>query len=154
MKIEIPKLALEGEQFAGEVPAELLNLGVQEQIRPEGAIRYDLFVQVVGHELVVQGSLSTDFSVACGRCAEIFSTNMVISDFLRASELSEGQESVDLTDDIREEVLLNLPHYPVCKPDCRGLCPQCGHNLNRGACKCKAQTPDLRWSNLDGLKLK
>jgi uncharacterized protein len=154
MKIEIPKLAPEGEQLTGEIPADVLQLGVQEQLRPAGPIRCDFFVQVVGRELVVQGSLTADFSVACGRCAEMFSTTLTISDFLRAAELSDGQESVDLTDDIREEVLLNLPPYPVCGPDCRGLCAQCGHNLNRGACTCKPPTADLRWSGLDGLTLK
>ncbi|TAN38046.1 MAG: DUF177 domain-containing protein [Verrucomicrobia bacterium] len=154
MKIEIPKLAPEGEQFTGAEPAALLQLDVPEQIRAEGPIQYDFFAQLLGHELVVRGSLSADLAVTCGRCAEMFSTNMAISDFLRTFDLSGGQEIVDLTDDIREEVLLHLPHYPVCKPDCQGLCPQCGCNLNQGACDCKAQAADLRWSGLDGLKLK
>ena len=153
MIIEVSKLAPEGEQITGEEPAELLNLGEQGQLRAGGPVRYDFFIQLIGHELVVQGSLSTKLSATCGRCAEIFSTNMAISDFLRASALSDGQESVDLTDDIREEVLLHLPHYPVCKPDCRGLCPRCGRNLNRGPCKCKAPAVDIRWSGLDELKL-
>ena len=153
MKIEIPKLAPEGDSFTGEESAEILTLGAQEQVRAEGPVHYDFFVQVIGHELVVRGSLSARFAATCGRCAEIFSTNMVISDFLRAFELSDGQDVMDLTDDIREEVLINLPHYPVCKSDCRGLCPQCGGNLNHGACGCKAPTADLRWSGLDGLKL-
>lgn len=154
MLIEIPKLSPDGEQFAGEEAAELLGLKEKDPIKAESPVSYDFFVQLVGHELVVQGRISVELTVSCGRCAEIYSTNLVISDFLRASEIQAGQESVDLTDDIREEVLLNLPHYPVCTPDCKGLCPQCGRNLNAGACGCKAPKGDLRWSGLDDLKLK
>ena len=154
MKIEIPKLAPEGEQFTGEEPVELLPQGPHEQIQAEGPIQYDFFAQVIGQELVIQGRLSADLAAACVRCAEKFSTNLSISDFLRTFDLSDGQKIIDLTDDIREEVLLHLPHYPVCEPDCRGLCPQCGGNLNQGVCKCKTQAADVRWSGLDGLQLK
>jgi uncharacterized protein len=154
MLIELPKLNPDGEQFEGEEPAELLDLQENDTIKAEGPVSYDFFVQLVGHELVVQGRISVELAVVCGRCAEIYSTNLVISDFLRASEIQAGQESVDLTADIREELLLHLPHYPVCASDCKGLCPQCGHNLNDGPCGCTAPRGDLRWSGLNDLKLK
>ncbi len=154
MLIELPKLSPEGESFSGEESAELLGLKAGDAVKAEGPVQYDFFVQLVGHELVVQGRLTVELAATCGRCAEIYSTNLVISDFLRASEIQPGQESVDLTDDIREEVLLKLPPYPVCQPECKGLCPQCGRNLNDGACGCKAPKDDLRWSGLDDLKLK
>ena len=154
MIIELPKLHFEGEQVTGEEPAELLKLGDAALIQSVGPIQYGLFVQLVGHELVVQGQISTVLAATCGRCAEIFSTNLMISDFLRTFEVTDGQEAVDVTDDIREEVLLNLPHYPLCSTECKGLCPQCGGNLNIKPCKCRAKTSDLRWSGLDDLKLK
>lgn len=50
-----------------------------------------------------------------------------------------------------EQVQLNVPMKPLCRPDCRGLCPECGADLNAGACAC-AQKVDPRWSALDGLK--
>jgi len=43
---------------------------------------------------------------------------------------------IDLTDLVREQVLLSLPTYPLCRPSCRGLCPRCGVDLNRVACRC------------------
>ena len=154
MLIEIPKLSPDGEQIAGEEPAALLGLGPQDTIEAEGPVRCDFFVQLVGRELVVQGQVTVELAVTCRRCAEIYSTRLTISDFLRTSEIQAGQEAVDLTDDIREEVLLNLPHYPVCRSDCKGLCPQCGHNLNNGPCNCTETQGDLRWSGLNDLKLK
>ena len=154
MIIDLPKLDPDGEQVEGEEVPELLGLDPQGSIHTEGPVCYDLFVQLVGHELVVQGRLSVELAVTCGRCAEIYSTNLTISDFLRAFEIQAGQEAVDLTGDIREEVLLNLPHYPVCASDCKGLCPQCGRNLNDGPCGCTAPRDDARWSGLNDLKLK
>jgi len=154
MIIEVPKLDPEGEQLTGTEPVEILGLEPTDPLRATGPLSYDLFVQVVGKELVVQGSLTADLAATCGRCAEMFSTKLTISDFLRAFEITAAQDAIDLTDDIREEVLLHLPRYPVCMPDCKGLCPQCGHNLNDGACRCKVSRGDARWSGLDDLKLK
>jgi uncharacterized metal-binding protein YceD (DUF177 family) len=62
-------------------------------------------------------------------------------------------ESVDLTEDIRESMILAFPHYPVCNPECKGLCPQCGVNLNNAPCSCQPPADD-RWAGLDGLNLK
>jgi uncharacterized protein len=154
MQIEIQKLDPDGEQFEGEEPVEILGLGPQDTVRVTSPVGYDVFAQQVDKELLVQGRLTFETVAACGRCAEMFSTKVSISDFLRAFEISAGQEPIDLTDDIREEVLLHLPRYPVCGSDCKGLCPQCGHNLNDGACGCEVSRGDLRWTGLDDLKLK
>ncbi len=61
-----------------------------------------------------------------------------------------GRDSVDLTEDIREAIILAFPGYPVCRPDCKGLCSRCGKNLNRGACGC-APPEDNRWVALENL---
>jgi uncharacterized protein len=53
---------------------------------------------------------------------------------------------------VRENVLLTLPAQPVCHEGCRGLCPQCGMNLNRGACPCSSTPIDPRWSILESLR--
>jgi uncharacterized protein len=43
---------------------------------------------------------------------------------------------IDLRDDLRQVLLMALNPYPLCGPDCRGLCPSCGTNLNQGSCSC------------------
>jgi len=58
---------------------------------------------------------------------------------------------LDLEPLARDAVLLDLPLAPVCRTDCQGLCPQCGADLNRGACGC-APAADPRWSVLDALR--
>jgi len=62
-------------------------------------------------------------------------------------------ESVDLTPDIRESMILAFPHYPVCSRICKGLCARCGTNLNRDACDC-APPNDNRWVQLDMLEVR
>lgn len=49
---------------------------------------------------------------------------------------------VDLTEAIRQNVLLAVPMATLCKPDCAGLCPQCGHDLNFGPCECEPETDE------------
>lgn len=58
---------------------------------------------------------------------------------------------VDVAPAVREELILAVPQYVVCRDDCRGLCPSCGHDLNAGPCGCAPAT-DLRWQALAGLK--
>ena len=57
---------------------------------------------------------------------------------------------VDLTEAIRQNVLLALPMVTLCNPDCAGLCSQCGHDLNLGPCQCEPET-DARLSVLKTL---
>jgi uncharacterized protein len=57
-----------------------------------------------------------------------------------------------LEDVLREQVLLSLPARTLCSADCKGLCPNCGRNLNEGACTCEARPADDRWSALSDLR--
>jgi uncharacterized protein len=57
---------------------------------------------------------------------------------------------LDLTEPLREEVFLAVPHFVECRPDCKGLCPRCGANLNDGPCNCPPAT-DARWDALKRL---
>jgi uncharacterized protein len=58
---------------------------------------------------------------------------------------------IDVTPAVREELLLAAPQYVVCRDDCKGLCPQCGKDLNAGLCDCKPAV-DARWQPLKALK--
>lgn len=131
----------------------MLNLGQDRLVRAASPVRYDLFAERISGEVVVRGTLSLDLQLTCSRCTDLFSTTLEDSSFLRSYEAPEGVESVDLTDDIREDILLDLPAYPVCAPECKGLCPQCGKNLNTGPCLCRPPQEEGRWKALDGLKL-
>lgn len=153
MIIEINRLPPEGKRFVGEEPPDILELERVPLARSLGPVRYDLFAEMASHQLIVRGVLSMDLEVQCSRCAGFFSTTAGDSSFLRAYELSEGTETVDVTGDIREGILLQLPTHPLCRQDCRGLCPQCGRNLNEGACDCAPPSTGGPWGGLEKLKL-
>ncbi|HKJ02985.1 MAG TPA: DUF177 domain-containing protein, partial [Longimicrobiales bacterium] len=59
---------------------------------------------------------------------------------------------LDLSDSVREEILLAVDLFVVCDPECRGLCPQCGVNRNVETCSCTTDESDPRWDALRALK--
>ena len=61
-------------------------------------------------------------------------------------------EGLVLEDVLREQLLLAVPMRVVCREDCKGLCPQCGSNLNTGKCECPPGPSDVRWAGLKELK--
>ena len=60
---------------------------------------------------------------------------------------------LDLGESLRQYALISSPSKPLCQPDCAGLCPTCGTNLNEGRCNCPPQT-DKRWQTLAALNTK
>ncbi|MBO0728221.1 MAG: DUF177 domain-containing protein [Acidimicrobiaceae bacterium] len=63
-----------------------------------------------------------------------------------------GGDLLDLAPLARDALLLALPLAPLCRPDCAGLCPTCGADLNEGLCACPPAAADPRWSVLDALR--
>jgi uncharacterized protein len=60
---------------------------------------------------------------------------------------------IDLSGPLREQILLAIPPSPLCDEGCKGLCPQCGKDLNQGDCGCERTTIDPRWAALKSVKL-
>ena len=69
-------------------------------------------------------------------------------------DLDEHGDEVDISEDIRSELLLELPMFVLCSDDCAGLCPDCGCNLNDSSCRCHENPHgSLAWGELDNLNL-
>ena len=137
--------------------------------------RADLLVEHRGPQEVVEdirirASYQGEFEVLCARCVEpVASPIKGTLDLLfrpenadaepgeRAITVDEteigyyGKGGLLLEDVVREQVLLNLPGKTLCKQDCKGLCPQCGWNLNTDPCRCAETAVDPRWNALAGL---
>jgi uncharacterized protein len=88
----------------------------------------------------VRGTLRVDFQ-------ELFESNPREGESYRL-----GHDKVDLEPLARETLVLDLPLAPLCRDDCRGLCPTCGADLNRGDCDCPPAEADPRWAALDVLR--
>ncbi len=122
-------------------------------------------------EIVVNGKFSTTMEVACDRCLEPASfpvdAEFTLS-YRPAESAPEAGESaihgpelevgfyegdgIELSDVLREEILLLLPMQRVCREDCKGICPVCGQNRNQVECHCHLKAGDDRWAGLRNLK--
>jgi len=148
MIVRVDEIDPEGTRFTGEEPASVLGLDAEPDLRCLGGVRYDLIARLGAGELIVRGRLGLAVSFRCSRCAEWFRGEVNEPGFECVREAPPGTETVDLTPDLREATLLAFPSHPVCRPACRGLCPQCGANWNRERCDCKPPA-DSRWGALD-----
>jgi len=150
--VDIARLAKGGEWYRGETGPEVLDLGESELLTPVGGIVYALKVELLGTELLVRGEVRQRMSCVCSRCADVFETDVVDPEFICSAEINDATDFLDLTEEIREAIILALPGYPVCLETCRGLCMACGANLNTGTCTCCKTGKDARWSALDALE--
>ena len=149
--IDVARLDPDGEDLSGTLDDAVLDLH-DEYVHPFAGIRYALNVRRIGWELLVRGALEQDFDAVCSRCGGDFDFTVKVPDFTASVETDEKTEFVDLTDELRESIILHLPTYPVCREGCRGICPQCGKNLNEGSCSCGTERRDDRWDILDSLR--
>ena len=153
MRIMVARIPEEGSPYKGDDPGSIMELGDDPAVKGVGDVQYELYAQLVSDELVVRGTLLLGLDLKCARCSEFFSTTVADSDFLRAYPASKDTESVDITADMREDLLLHIPAFPVCGEGCRGLCAQCGVDLNKSPCDCEVGERPNPWSALDNLDL-
>ena len=139
LKVYVARVSRDGDELSGALDDSIYDLK-DEFLKPFGGLRYELGVQMFGSELLVRGRIEQDFEAACSRCGKDFDFTVKVPDFMASYATDEKMESVDLTSELRESILLSLPTYPVCREDCRGLE------------KTDKEAPDSRWDVLDNLK--
>jgi uncharacterized protein len=152
MIIEPWKIHEEGDRFEGVEPPEVLDLEPGSFVRPEGPIRYDLRVQAVSGELIVEGTLECRVALECSRCGGWFPADVRDGGFRVVRDIPNRFDPVDLTPDIRESMIVAFPNFPLCSAECKGLCPRCGADRNRKKCRCKPEGP-ADWGPFAGLRL-
>jgi uncharacterized protein len=146
----------------GTESADVLELpsDADPPLAPAGDISYHLSAVMAGADLIVTGSASVPLATVCARCLDDVRVTISVKDLCFHFEKVKDLE-VDLTEDVREELLLAVPSCFYCSPDCKGICPMCGANLNHETCSCgdvpaepefgsDAPSP---WDQLDALNL-
>jgi len=133
----------------------------------DGDAQVEISVFKRGDEIDVEGSVSFVCYLECSRCLKRYKTNHTerITVYYRkagavpacreveltkvdALTYSYDDNVVDLTSSIRDAILLFVPMKPLCSPECKGLCPVCGMDLNQGKCLCSREKADARWEAL------
>lgn len=144
-----------------EETLDLSALEVQENKPFVQPVRVIGTVQYVDGVVTLRAEVQYRFDGVCDRCAEPFQRmeTLSISHVLVTSLNDESNEDFVLLKDFQlsldelviADLLLSLPMKSLCREDCRGLCPQCGRNLNEGLCGCRQETVDPRLAALKDL---
>ena len=170
MRIDVRELELGPVALKGEIPKSELGFDPSE-IQVLTQVQIDLTAERQAIEVRIRGRLTTEVGLPCSRCLEPVQ-------FPVATEFDQFYESnaehplhgeialderdteigfysgdfIEVNDIAREQILLSLPMKPICREDCKGLCPHCGKNRNLKDCNCESVLVDPRLVQL--LKLK
>lgn len=134
-----------------------------------------VFIRIsrIGKIIFAEGTVKISATLRCSRCLEDFSYPMDLTfneEYTPAGESLEekeyeltekeldldffSDEEIDISEIVTEQVLLAVPMKPLCSPECPGMCPVCGKDLNEGKCNCRTDRVDPRLSPLERLKKK
>lgn len=149
-------------------PEEVAQAG--DAYRIAAPVRLELEIHKDKERFRLEGRVRTELELPCSRCLEPFRMSVDAPFDLRylpASEMATEEERevqdedietsyyrddrIDLNELMREQFYLALPMKPLCREDCRGLCVQCGTNLNTGTCECAPAWEDPRLAPLRSL---
>jgi len=157
-----------------EIPEEGRSIeGVAEFPQPFqdpawALVSVSLLVEKDGNDVLVRGRMRARVPQTCGRCVELFPFEVQAQVDTRYCPRPAAREEVELAPDdlevdfyadglldlnrlLQTESELGLPMKPLCRHDCRGLCPVCGGNRNATPCACEARVPDPRLAALKDL---
>jgi uncharacterized protein len=121
----------------------------------------------------VEGKIFAEVETECSRCLQALELKLEFpfeAAFVTAENYTEAKEAelkeddldvsifsgdkIDVTELVREQILLNLPEQALCREDCKGLCEKCGANQNLLDCNCEEKEVDPRWRGLREFKIK
>lgn len=153
IEFHVSRLAKEPVALTGEEPADFLEIKPTDQFSVETPVAYELSAELIRGGVLVTGHASTTIAGICGRCLEPVRQTVDTGELKLFFEIAPDQEDLDVTEDVRTEMLLAFPMNLLCSENCLGLCPVCGGNRNRKPCDCSGPIdPGGRWNALDGLK--
>lgn len=134
------------------------------------SIRVDLCIQESSEEYFCQGTVKASVNIECSRCLNGFDKEcensidfIVCAESLHADEEKDvldtedyayfkgGDLQTDISDILRQAIILSLSLKQLCSEDCKGLCTHCGINLNEQECSCETENIDPRWETLKKL---
>jgi len=151
---------------------DLDHLGLSEWLKPLSPLKLEGYVDRFGEMLTIRLEATADIEQVCGRCAVPFRGGLHAEVFVLADRLGADDEKMtreleqeghvvyhdgvqaDITDAVREAIILSLDISPLCREDCRGLCSGCGADLNTEACRCTGTKAHPGWSALEKLREK
>jgi len=131
-----------------------------------GNIIVESKLQKSQRQVIVESNIKANVNFECDRCGVeykqelsnkykivyLFSSDINDENQVNLKYISFEADKIDLTPDVRDYAILAIPMKKLCREDCKGLCMNCGKNLNLGSCNCKKEAVDSRWLPLQKLK--
>lgn len=157
MKIHLRQIPDEGLRLEGEEPADFLQLPTEDHVCPLGPMYYSLDLGVSSDGVWATGVVSLELELQCVRCTEPFVYELRVPDVALQMERP-AQETVDLTPELREDIILALPAYPHCDWSGERVCP--GRQEAQGEEAAPEESSDREslspsaWETLDQLKVR
>jgi uncharacterized protein len=140
------------------IPGMATGLAAVPADRP---VRASLLLQSLVEGILVSGPVSGDMDLSCARCLRPIGRafEVEVHELFAEPERAEPDEDylldptgvIDIEPMLRDAVVLSMPFSPLCRSDCRGLCPRCGGDRNVGECACEPE-PDHRWNVLSRIE--
>jgi uncharacterized protein len=134
VQINVNRIPSEGLTLEEEINPAVLELELA-LVKFRGPLKAKAEVSLITNTVTIDLALKATLVLCCSRCLEEFCL-----DFAKKLALNyivdKSSPIIDLDEVIREEIILDCAIRPLCKPDCKGLCPKCGKNLNQGGCSC------------------
>ncbi|MEK9137509.1 MAG: DUF177 domain-containing protein [Bacteroidota bacterium] len=163
MRIQVGGLSDGVYQFTLSADASVLGLdgNFDDQVIVKATIEKN------GTQTFLSAAISVQGRFECDRCLTPFQSPLTSSyrmyyvteegadshiDPAELQVVPPGSSVIDLTEDVRQTVMLSVPLKLLCSESCKGLCPYCGTNLNSGTCNCEEGEIDSRWEQLMQLK--
>ena len=167
MKIEIRQITDESKDFHFSETAEEMEISA-EGIKFPNPIAVDITATLSGDEIICQGEVFTEVEIECSRCLDIFDYEIkadlqfvvqILDSPVEAENdsdedfevIAKSENLLDISQRVRDAMVLTLPLKPLCSEECQGLCSMCGANLNDGECDCTPDKSDERWDALKNL---
>lgn len=143
-------------EFSEEVEGLGLDMG---RVRP--SLGFDLRLESLVEGILVSGTVQGMYALECIRCLRDFDApfEVELGEVLAYEGTPGAEEGYQVLGDhahlepiVRDALLLTMPLNPLCRPDCKGICPVCGADLNAGDCGHRAERQDMRWEPLARLR--
>ena len=144
-----------GTERSVHISTDIAELGIDDaRFDVHAPVDIDVHLESLTDGIVVKGTITTTWQGLCRRCA-VPASGVLVADVDELyqqvpsdPDAFELGDMLDLVPMVREVLVLDAPASPLCRPDCAGLCPTCGVDLNVDTCECGGVVADPRWAAL------
>lgn len=140
MKISIKDIPQAGLDFTKTLDLDSMGLN-DADFSLDSPLEVMAHVECIVNTVTVKARVAVKFHTPCARCLEELERERC-EDYTFNYMIEEGMTDVDLGDDIRQEIIIGIPQKVLCRDDCKGICPNCGVNLNNEKCSCTTSHKD------------